>query len=62
VPVVRRVLVQVPVTGHGVVGSERRSSGWIVGKLEVRRSVLPIAVDRIQWNFEPTREAGRELF
>jgi hypothetical protein len=25
-------------------------------------SVLPIAVDRIQWNFEPMREAGRELF
>jgi len=34
----------------------------MVGNLEVRRSVLPIAVDRIQWNFEPMREAGRELF
>jgi hypothetical protein len=34
----------------------------IVGNLEVSRSVLTIAVDRIQWNFEPMREAGRELF
>src|SRR5271157_2055549 len=34
----------------------------MVGNLEVRRSVLQTAVDRIQWNFEPMREAGRELF
>jgi hypothetical protein len=34
----------------------------IVGNLEVSRSVLTIAVDRIQWNLEPMREAGRELF
>ena len=35
--------------------------GWIANA-EVRPSVLPIAVDRIQWNFEPMREAAENCF